>query len=275
MCQAKYENDYGIEGKEISYICRPCMDKEHYDVIESAKNAIDSETESDAIVDIYGGNDSGDKAVSNAAEEKSDDNSGNQATRSANEEEKSDDKSGGDQATRSANEEEKSDDKSGGNQATRSVNEEEKSDDNSGDQATRSANEEKSDDNSGDQATQSANEEKSDDISSAAATLKKSGVIAAPKPCASKRGVQKRPTTARNLSTYTKKKKRVRCKKGARVKIRRDNLFHILESEKHKDDVQKYGNSRNFHGGILFLVPSGTNFHLEISHAVHTRLRKY
>ena len=27
--------------------------------------------------------------------------------------------------------------------------------------------------------------------------------------------------------------------------------------------------------GVLFLVPSGTNFHLELSHAVHTRLRKY
>ena len=145
VCQAKYENDYVIEGNEMYYICRPCMDKEHYDVIESAKNAIDSKTESDAIVDIYGGNDSGNKAVSNAAEEKSDDNSG-------------------DQATRSANEEEKSDDNSGGNQATRSLNEE------------------KSDDNSGDQGTRSANEEKSDDISSAAATPKKSGVIAALKP---------------------------------------------------------------------------------------------
>ena len=89
------------------------MDKEHYDVIESAKNAIDSKMESDATVDIYGGNDSGGKAVSNEAEEKSDDNSGDQATQSANEEEKSDDNSGGDQATRSVNEEEKSDDISG------------------------------------------------------------------------------------------------------------------------------------------------------------------
>ena len=54
VCQAKYENYYGIEGKEMSYICRPCMDKEHYDVIENVKNVIDSETESDTIVDIYG-----------------------------------------------------------------------------------------------------------------------------------------------------------------------------------------------------------------------------
>ena len=82
------------------YICIPCMDKEHYDDIESAKNAIDSKTESGAIIDIYGGNDSGDKAVSNVAEEKSDDNSGgDQETRSANVEEKSDDNSGGNQAT--------------------------------------------------------------------------------------------------------------------------------------------------------------------------------
>ena len=87
MCQAKYENDYGIEGKEMSYICRLCMDKEYYGVIDSAKYAIDKETESDAIIDIYGGNDSGDLSVSNAAEEKSDDSSDYQATRSANEEE--------------------------------------------------------------------------------------------------------------------------------------------------------------------------------------------
>ena len=85
--------------------------------------------------------------MSNAAKEKSDDNSSNQAIRSANEEEKSADNIGGNQSTRSANEEEKSDDNTGG-----------------------------------DQATQSANEEKSDDISSAEATSKKSGVIAAPKP---------------------------------------------------------------------------------------------
>ena len=69
------------------------------------------------------------------------------------------------------------------------MNEEEKSDDNSGDQATQSANEEKSDDNSGNQGTRSANEEKIDDISSAAATSKKSGVIAAAKPRESKGGV--------------------------------------------------------------------------------------
>ena len=111
--------------------------------------------------------------------------------------------------------------------------------------------EEKSDDNRGDQATRSANEEKSDDISSAAATSKKSGVIAAPKPRASKRGVQKRLTTARNLSTYMNNKKRAICKKRARVKIRRDNLFHILKSEKQKDDIQKYINSRNFHEDII------------------------
>ena len=33
VCQAKYKNYYGIEGKEISYIRRPCIGKEHYDFI--------------------------------------------------------------------------------------------------------------------------------------------------------------------------------------------------------------------------------------------------
>ena len=80
------------------------------------------------------------------------------------------------------------------------MNKEEKSDDNSSDKATQSANEDKSDANSVNQGTRSAKEEKSGDISSAAATLKKSGVIAALKPRASKRGVQKRPPTSRNLS---------------------------------------------------------------------------
>ena len=28
-------------------------------------------------------------------------------------------------------------------------------------------------------------------------------------------------------------------------------MFHILKSEKQKDDIQKYGNSRNFHGEII------------------------
>ena len=57
--------------------------------------------------------------------------------------------------------------------------------------------------------------------------------------------------TARNPSTYTKKKKRANCKKGAQIKARRDNLFHTLKSDKQKEDIQKYGNSRNFHGEII------------------------
>ena len=94
--------------------------------------------------------------------------------------------------------------------------------------------------NDGDEET---NEEKTDDAVQAATT--------APTPSQSKRGKEKRPTTARNLSTYTKKKRRANCKKGARIKIRRDNLFHILKSDKQKVDIQQYGNSRNFHGEIM------------------------
>ena len=114
---------------------------------------------------------------------------------------------------------------------------EEKSDDNSSNQAIRSANkEEKSADNiGGNQSTRSANEDKSDDISSAAATLKKSGVIAAPKPRTSKRGVQKRPTTARNLSTYTKKKKRARESIGFPNTYNGCNLDGVLDGGPSED----------------------------------------
>jgi len=86
-------------------------------------------------------------------------------------------------------------------------------------------------------------EEKTDDIVQAAAT--------APTPCQITRGKAKRPTTARNPSTCAKKKKRANCKKGARVTICRNNLFHILKSDKQKEDIQKYGNIRNFHGEII------------------------
>ena len=78
-------------------------------------------------------------------------------------------------------------------------------------------------------ATQSANNEKTDNISSDKTTQ---ATATAPKPCASTRGVRKRPTNKRNPSTYTKKKKHENCKKGAQIKIRRDNLFHILTSDK-------------------------------------------
>ena len=61
---------------------------------------------------------------------------------------------------------------------------------------------------------------------------------------------RKAPTTARNTASKEKKKKRASCKKGSRVKVRRDNLFHILKSEAQKIDIAEYGNSRNFYGVI-------------------------
>ena len=35
------------------------------------------------------------------------------------------------------------------------------------------------------------------------------------------------------------------------MKLRVDNLFHILKSDKQKEDIKKYGNSRNFYGKIV------------------------
>ena len=61
---------------------------------------------------------------------------------------------------------------------------------------------------------------------------------------------RKAPTTARNISSKEKKKKRANCKKGSRVKVRRDNLFHILKSEAQKTDIAKYDNSWNFYDVI-------------------------
>ena len=92
------------------------------------------------------------------------------------------------------------------------------------------------DDNNRGEAIESANEEEADavDISNSAAAT-----ATAPKPCASKRVAQKRPTTAHNPSTYTKKKKRVNCEKGAHIKVSQDSLFHILRSDKQKEDIHK------------------------------------
>ena len=58
-------------------------------------------------------------------------------------------------------------------------------------------------------------------------------------------------TTSRNQQNKILKKKSIKCKKGARVKIRRDNLFHILTDPRQKVGLEKFGNSRNFHGDII------------------------
>ena len=63
---------------------------------------------------------------------------------------------------------------------------------------------------------------------------------------------KKRPaTTSWNSNSKKQKKKNLQCKKGARVKVRRNNLFHILPDPEQKKGMEKYGNSRNFHGDIV------------------------
>ena len=76
-------------------------------------------------------------------------------------------------------------------------------------------------------------------------------IAIAPNPGASAKGVRKIPTTARNPSTFTKKKNRSNCKKGARIKLRRENLFHMLTIDKQKEYIKIHGNSRHFHGEIV------------------------
>ena len=50
----------------------------------------------------------------------------------------------------------------------------------------------------------------------------------------------------------------------------------IMNPEEHnsRKSKQEYQISVKSSKGVLFLVPSGTYFHLELSYAVHTRLRK-
>ena len=60
------------------------------------------------------------------------------------------------------------------------------------------------------------------------------------------RGSLIRPKFAQNPSTCARKKKRVSYNNSARVKMRRDNLFHMLRSDVHKEDAKNYGGSRNF-----------------------------
>jgi len=59
------------------------------------------------------------------------------------------------------------------------------------------------------------------------------------------------PTTVRNSGLYEKKNKRGSCRKSAQVKLRKENLFHILKSDNQKEYIKKYRNSRNFYGKIV------------------------
>ena len=53
-----------------------------------------------------------------------------------------------------------------------------------------------------------------------------------------------------NPSNGTKKKK-ANCNKGSSVKMRRDDLFHILRSDTQKERMQKHSNSKNMCGEII------------------------
>jgi hypothetical protein len=64
-----------------------------------------------------------------------------------------------------------------------------------------------------------------------------------------KRGVA---ITARATTSSSKKKKvAAQCRKGARVKVTRSNLFHVLEHDEQRETLKGYGNSRNYYGRIL------------------------
>jgi hypothetical protein len=58
-------------------------------------------------------------------------------------------------------------------------------------------------------------------------------------------------TTARVTSSSKKKKIAAQCRKGARVKVTRSLLFHVLDDDEQREKLKGYGNSRNFFGRIL------------------------
>ena len=66
-CQAKYEFTYGLDIVMV-YTCRPCIDKKYHDLIEKAKKGADDETDSDATVDLCGGNNGDNEAAANVVE---------------------------------------------------------------------------------------------------------------------------------------------------------------------------------------------------------------
>ena len=51
-------------------------------------------------------------------------------------------------------------------------------------------------------------------------------------------------TASRNKIRKDNKFKKLLCKKGERVKVRRNNLFHVLVDIRQKKGMVKYGNIR-------------------------------
>ena len=56
-------------------------------------------------------------------------------------------------------------------------------------------------------------------------------------------------TTARNKKKKSQTSKR--CQKGARVKVMRKDLFHVLSTDEQRHSLKGFGNNRNFHGTIV------------------------
>ena len=61
-------------------------------------------------------------------------------------------------------------------------------------------------------------------------------------------------TTKSKPNANKKRKKQLaykRCGKGARVKVTRQILYHVLDSDLQRDSLKGFGNNRNFHGTIV------------------------
>ena len=67
----------------------------------------------------------------------------------------------------------------------------------------------------------------------------------------SPRGSQKRSAQPSSKSKQKKKLRRdAQCRKGARVKVTRNTLYHVLKDDAQKESTKQYGNHRNFFGTI-------------------------
>jgi hypothetical protein len=65
------------------------------------------------------------------------------------------------------------------------------------------------------------------------------------------RGSQKRSAQPTSKSKQRKKlRKDAQCRKGARVKVTRNTLYHVLQDDAQKESTKQYGNHRNFFGTI-------------------------
>jgi hypothetical protein len=58
-------------------------------------------------------------------------------------------------------------------------------------------------------------------------------------------------TTARGSAAKQKKKNSLKRRKGARIKITRSKLFHILDDDAQRDKLRNFGASRNYYGTIV------------------------